>query len=100
MCFELFVRPALLALQGASEVERPRAPVVLATSYAKQPGRAHYLRAAVRRQDDTLVAHPHPKQGSGMLSSMVGVDALVEIPAEHGDVTAGTRLEALLLTAR
>ncbi len=100
MCFELFVRPALLALQGATDIERPRAPVVLAADYAKQPGRAHYLRAALRRQGDTLLAHPHPKQGSGMLSSMVGVDALVEVPAESGDVTAGTRLDALLLSAR
>lgn len=100
MCFELFVRPALLALQGAIEVERPRAPVVLTAAYAKQPGRAHYLRAALRRQGDILLAHPHPKQGSGMLSSMIGVDALVEIPAERGDVAAGTRLDALLLTAR
>lgn len=100
MCFELFVRPALLALQGANDLERPRAPVVLTTAYAKQPGRAHYLRAALRRQGDTLLAHPHPKQGSGMLSSMVGVDALVEIPAERGDVAAGDRLDALLLSAR
>jgi molybdopterin molybdotransferase len=98
--FELFVRPALLALQGAAEIERPRAPVVLTGAYAKQPGRAHFLRATLRRQGETLLADPHPKQGSAMLSSMVGTHALVVVPAESGDVTAGTRLEALLLCAR
>ncbi|WP_428262005.1 molybdopterin molybdotransferase MoeA [Haliangium sp.] len=98
--FELFVRPALLAMQGAAECERPRAPVAITTAYAKKPGRAHYLRAALRRDGDQLYAELHPKQGSAMLSSMVGVQALVECPAEAGDLPAGARLEALLLAPR
>jgi molybdopterin molybdotransferase len=97
--FELFVRPALLAMQGARELERPRAEVILAGPAGKSPGRAHYLRAALRRRGDALEAHPHPKQGSGMLSSLVGVDALVELAAELGDVPAGARCPALLLRA-
>lgn len=98
--FELFVRPALLAMQGATELHRPRAPVTVTTAYAKQRGRAHFLRATLRRQGDALLADLHPRQGSAMLSSMVGAHALVEVPAESGDVAAGARLEALLLRAR
>jgi molybdopterin molybdotransferase len=99
--FELFVRPALLALAGAGERERerPRAEVVLADPIGKSPGRAHYLRASIQRRGDLLEATPHTKQGSGMLSSLVAVDALVEVAAELGDLPAGARCPALLLRA-
>jgi molybdopterin molybdotransferase len=97
--FELFVRPTLLALAGAGERDRdrPRAEVVLADPIGKSPGRAHYLRASLTRRGDILEATPHGKQGSGMLSSLVGVDALVEVAAELGDLPAGARCPALLL---
>lgn len=99
MVFELLVRPALLTMQGAAVVDRPRVDVVLDAAYGKRPGRAHYPRAALRRDGDVLHAHLHARQGSGMLRSMVGVDALVEIDRDLGDVAAGTRLPALLLRA-
>jgi molybdopterin molybdotransferase len=98
--FELFVRPALLAMQGAREVQRPRAEVVLVRPARKQPGRAYYLRAALSRRGDVLEADLHGKQGSSMMSSLVGVDALVELAAELGDVPAGARCPALLLRTR
>lgn len=97
VAFELFVRPALLAMQGAIITERRRAPVALRDGYRKTPGRAHYVRARLERDGDVLVATPVPKQGSGMLSSMIGIDALLEIPAERGDVPAGARVSAILL---
>ncbi len=95
--FELFVRPTLLAMQGASRIHRPRAEVVLAEPYPKRPGRVHFVRATLRQAGGGLEAIPLRHQGSGMLSSMVGVDALVEVPRDLGDVAAGTRLPALLL---
>lgn len=97
--FELFVRPALLAMQGARVTTRPRAPVVLVDGYRKAAGRAHVLRAAVVRHGAVLVATPHPRQGSGMQSSLVGVDALVEIAAEVTDVAPGGVVPAWLLGA-
>ena len=97
--FELFVRPALLALQGASDLGRPRARVVLSAPYRKSPGRAHFIRATLRR-GEKLEAIPLSKQGSGMLTSMIGADALVIAPAESGEIAAGTELEALVLRIR
>jgi molybdopterin molybdotransferase len=95
--FELMVRPALLAMQGASRPHRPRAQVVLTSEYRKTRGRAHYARAKLVRRGAHLEAEVSAKQGSGMLSSMVGVDALVEIDADAGDVPAGATLPAILL---
>jgi molybdopterin molybdotransferase len=101
VAFELFVRPALLAMQGlaAPAIERPRAPVALARGYRKSAGRAHYLRAHVVRNGEHLVAHPHAKQGSAMLSSLVGCNALVELAAEDTEVAPGALVPALLLEA-
>ena len=100
VAFELFVRPALRALQGAVDlILRPRAPVVLPGGYRKPAGRAHYLRARLARDGGTLVATPHARQGSAMLTSIIGVDALVEIPADTTEVAPGAVVEALLLGA-
>jgi molybdopterin molybdotransferase len=97
--FELFVRPALLAMQGASAIHRARAPVQLPKGYRKPAGRAHYLRARLARDGERLVAHVHPKQGSAMMSSLIGCTALVEIAAELTDVPAGALAPAILLEA-
>ena len=99
VAFELFLRPALLAMQGATVIDRPRAPVALPVGYAKPAGRAHYLRARVVRGGGSLVAHPHAKQGSAMLSSLVGCNALVELPAEVTEVPPNSIAQAILLEA-
>ena len=99
VAFELFVRPALLAMQGASVTARPRAPVVMPAGYRKAAGRAHFLRARITRDGAELVATPHPKQGSAMISSLVGCDALVEIAAEVESIEPGGHATALLVRA-
>lgn len=104
--FELFARPAVLAMQGAAIVHRPRAQVTLTGPYRKKLGRAHFVRARIRRVASTapdqspyemLEATPLAKQGSGMLSSMVGIDALLEFAAESAGAEAGERVSAILL---
>ncbi|MSP62509.1 MAG: hypothetical protein EXR72_19690 [Myxococcales bacterium] len=95
--FELFVRPALRRLGGHRVTSRPRAPVLLDEPYRHEGMRRHYVRAAVRRDGDVLRARPNPRQGSGMLRSLVGVNALLEIPECAGLVEAGARVVALLL---
>jgi molybdopterin molybdotransferase len=95
--FELFLRPALLAMQGARVVERPTVPVRVAGGYRKDRGRAHYLRARAVRDGDRLIATPHPKQGSAMLSSLVGCNALIVIAGELTEVADGGEAPAILL---
>jgi molybdopterin molybdotransferase len=95
--FELFARPALRAMLGLREVHRPRAPVLLPSGWNKPPGRAHYLRGRVTRVNGSLQVALRPQQGSGMLSSMIGVNALVEIDAQTTRVAPGGTVTALLL---
>jgi molybdopterin molybdotransferase len=99
VAFELFVRPALLAMQGAAVTQRPRAPVHLIRGYRKSSGRTHYLRAKVVRNGEHLIAHPHAKQGSAILSSLVGCNALVELPAEATEILPNSVVPAILLEA-
>ncbi len=99
VAFELFVRPALLAMQGASSTTRPRAPVSLVGGYRKQTGRTHFIRAKVVRNGEHLIAHPHPKQGSAILSSLVGCNALVELPADESEIMPNSLVQAILLEA-
>jgi molybdopterin molybdotransferase len=100
VAFELFVRPVLLQMQCCAVTERPRVPVVVAAGYRKPAGRAHFLRARLERDGERLVAHLHPKQGSAMMSSMIGAHALVEIAAELTEVAPGGLAPAILLEAR
>ncbi len=97
--FELFVRPALLQMSGATVTQRPRAPVHLVRGYRKQAGRAHYIRAKVVRNGEYLIAHPHAKQGSAMLTSLIGCNALVELAAETTEIQPNSIVPAILLEA-
>ncbi len=99
VAFELFVRPYLRARGGHADVFRPRVPVQLTTPYRKQAGRAHLVRATLRRAGDALVATPLANQSSGALTSMRQVDALVEVAAEVTQVDAGSATYAWLLRA-
>jgi len=49
------------------------------------------------RNGEYLIAHPHPKQGSAMLTSLVGCNALVELPADQTEIQPNTVASAILL---
>jgi molybdopterin molybdotransferase len=97
--FELFVRPALRRLLGFAAVERPRAPALLDEGYRHEGSRRHYLRGRVRRDGALLRAERHARQGSGLLRSLVGVNALLEIPESAGVLPPGATVTALLFEA-
>jgi len=89
--FHLFVRPALTAMSGRSD-ERRRTTAIIDTAYRKQPGRAHAVRCRLDVRDDGFHVHPTKEQGSHILTSMLGADALALIEVERGDVAAGERV--------
>jgi molybdopterin molybdotransferase len=89
--FRLLVAPALRALTGAAEREQG-AGAVLDQAYEKQPGRMHAVRVRLRAGEDGWHAQPMPAQGSHVLTSMLGADALALVPAEAAIVRAGERV--------
>ncbi|MGB7756998.1 MAG: gephyrin-like molybdotransferase Glp [Salinisphaera sp.] len=88
--FIQLVRPALVRLAGAMPAAPIRMTLPTATDLAKRPGREHFLRARL----DLASASPHvialDHQGSGVMRSMSRADAFIVLPADSGDVPAGT----------
>jgi molybdopterin molybdotransferase len=94
--FHLFVLPALARMQGLAGAER-RATAVMDVDYAKQPGRAHVLRCTLAAREDGWHVRPTKAQGSHVLTSMLGAEALAHLEVDRGDVHAGERVEIELL---
>jgi molybdopterin molybdotransferase len=86
--FLLFARPALNALQGA-DATVPRTAARLAVAVARHPDRDECVR--VRRRPDGTV-EPTGPQGSHVLSSLLGADALAIVPRGDGELPAGTEV--------
>ncbi len=55
-------------------------PVRAAFGYKKKLGRREYVRASLRKAaDGTLEAVKFPREGAGLLSSLVETDGLIEL---------------------
>lgn len=94
--FRLLVAPALRAMQGSDPAAR-RAVAVADFDHRKQPGRAHALRVSLQAREDGWHALPTGAQGSHIVGSMLGADALAIVPAESAGFAAGERVELELL---
>jgi molybdopterin molybdotransferase len=94
--FILLARPALLAMQGR-DPSAPRATAILEQDYPKKPGRAHAVRCRLRAAPEGWLARPTKEQGSHVLTSMLGADALALIPTASEGVAAGERVAIELL---
>jgi molybdopterin molybdotransferase len=94
--FQLFVRPALRSLQGAPP-EATRATAVLEEPVERSPRREQAVRCRLRAADDGWHAALTGPQGSHVLTSLVGADALALVPAGEGELAAGERVEIELL---
>jgi molybdopterin molybdotransferase len=97
--FEVFVRPCLQRMLGRTAVHREVIDVLLAAPYRHAPGRTELVRARLARSGSEIVAHVHPQQGSGSLTSLAAQDALVIVPAEVRELPAGARVRALCFAA-
>jgi molybdopterin molybdotransferase len=95
--FELFVRPALLALQGLSEPRPAFRPGRLATAARRLPARDALLRARTRVSDDVLLLDPLSGQQSHMIAQAATADALVLVPQGEGELPAGSPVSYLPL---
>ncbi|HVR72372.1 MAG TPA: gephyrin-like molybdotransferase Glp [Vicinamibacteria bacterium] len=95
--FDVFVRPALLRMQGARVVSRPVVEVELLEAATNRSGRRSYLPARARGQGGRLVARPVATQGSADLVAHARANALVILDAARQRAEAGERAEALLL---
>jgi molybdopterin molybdotransferase len=95
--FELFVRPALLALQGLAEPRPAFRPGRLGTAARRLVARDALLRARTRVENDALVLEPLSGQQSHMIAHAATADALVLVPQGEGELAAGSAVSYLSL---
>lgn len=88
--FAHVARPLITAL-GGGQPDLPLAlPVRAAFSYAKKAGRREYVRVSLARADDGAVeARKHPRQGAGIITSLIETDGLAELPEAVTHVAPG-----------
>jgi len=95
--FELFVRPALLALQGSAEPGPRFERGVLGSQLTRNFVRDELVRARVQPGSDGPVVEPLAGRESHMIARAAGADALILIPRGNGDLGAGQAVEYLRL---
>jgi molybdopterin molybdotransferase len=88
--FAHVVRPTVLALAGAAQERLLPMPVRAAFSYKKKMARREYVRGSLRQAPDGMLeATKFPREGAGLLSSLVDTDGLVELGEEITRVEPG-----------
>jgi molybdopterin molybdotransferase len=97
VCFELFVRPALLALQGARGVRPEWIPGVLGAAVKRNPERDDLVRVRYDTAEGATVLLPLHGQQSHQIAITAQADALARIPMGTGELSAGTEVACLPL---
>lgn len=94
--FMRFARPAILRLGGSRDTEPNAYRVRVGFPVKKKHGRREWLRVRLERDADGFpVVHKFPRDGAGILTSMVESDGLVELPEELTSLEAGTMVDYL-----
>ncbi len=94
--FLCIARPIILLLSGAKDIEPRLFKVPAGFDFTKKPGRLEWLRASLE-MDHTgrQVAIKFPVEGSGILTSMVAADGLVQLGEEVENVVEGDLVDFL-----
>jgi molybdopterin molybdotransferase len=97
VCFELFVRPALVKMMGREDRGRPRIQVYFEEAVKNSFGRMHAMRVSLEQTEKGWLARSVGAQGSGLVSSLTKADALALIGPGSEGVRAGEPVEAVVL---
>lgn len=96
--FELFVRPALLRIQGVTESLPQRVRAKLLTAVDKPCPHERFVRTRLISQaDGSLHADPLAFSKSSMMASIAEAEALAVIPSGPRGAEAGALIEVILI---
>ena len=94
--FLIIVRPMLLRLMGGNASPPQRFPVRADFSYRKKKDRREWLRVNLKPAGDgSWIAIKFPRDGAGILSSLVETRGLAELPEDMTNVEPGTVIDYL-----
>ena len=95
---ELFVRPAILKMQGRADLERQRLTATTDDALQNPPHLEQYFRGVARRQGDRIRVRLTGDQGSHVLRSMADANCLVVVPQGTAEVRVGEPVQIIPLT--
>ncbi|MDQ3611969.1 MAG: molybdopterin molybdotransferase MoeA, partial [Actinomycetota bacterium] len=98
--FEVFVRPALRKMLGATPFERPRVRAVTSKALSSPKGKRSFLRVLLEVKKGAYVVTPVSGSGSHLLAGLARATALAIVPEEVEKVAAGESVEVLVLERR
>src|SRR5690606_36688992 len=96
VAFEQFARPALLKMQGARRLFRPRVVVPMGETIDTDPRKVVFVRVALHRDGNRLVARSSGGPSSGVLAGEGATDALAVVRVGTGGVEAAEAVEVEL----
>jgi len=96
---ELFVKPALRALQGLADPLPRFQPGRLSSRLRRDPERDEFVRARSQVEGDVVVLEPVVGQESHMIARSSAADALVHVPRGNEELAAGSTVRWLQLGA-
>lgn len=96
--FEVFVRPALQALQGLEPVGAPRTEAVTASGWRTPTGRRQYMPVAFE-PDGRIRPATAGGSGSHLAGGLAQAEGFAIVPAEVDEVRAGERLPVMLVAS-
>ncbi len=97
--FEQLVRPAMLKMGGHRSYGRPVVRAVFQEKFSKRPDRRHFLRGILNRENDVLAVRTTGDQGSGILTSMVKANCLIDVPEEVERLNPGDMVNVQVLSS-
>lgn len=95
--FELLACPVLQRLQGLPDWPLPRIAAILQDPFPKASPVRRFLRGCFRNGEVSLPEGGTDVHASGMLTSMLGCNCLIDIPAGSGSLSAGQRVDVIPL---
>jgi molybdopterin molybdotransferase len=95
LTFAVLARPLILRLAGAAAEAPLVFRVAAGFAYRKKAGRREYLRASLERDGASLIARRYPRDGAGILSSIVQSDGFVVLDETVSDLVAGAPVDFL-----
>ncbi len=96
--FEQLVRPCILKMAGRRRYGRPVVQAVFQEKFSKRADRRHFLRGVLTREDGVFKVRTTGDQGSGILTSMVKANCLIDVPVEVERLNPGDQVTVQLLS--
>jgi molybdopterin molybdotransferase len=96
--FEQLVRVAMMKMGGHHHLVRPTVNAVFKEKFSKHPDRRHFLRGILALEDGKLTVKTTGPQGSGILTSMVKANGLIDLAEEIEKLNPGDMVKVQVLS--